>query len=217
MARPALDEAQLQEQRDRLIAAGLALYRAGGYEAGTLRNLAAQLGMSHATPYRYFKSKDELVAAIRTQVYTHFAEHLEKADMPALPPLQRLRRICLGVVDFGRRFPDDYRLIFSLRQAPVGKYPPLQEVRERALAYVIDICREAINAGQLVGDATTWAHIAWSAMHGLLSLHVANLLVVGRDLDNLVEPLLHALLPGSEAPSATNANGQLATVLRVGA
>lgn len=197
MARPALAAAEVQEQRERLIAAALALYRAQGYEAVTLRGLAAQLGISHVTPYRYFKSKEALFAAIRTEIYTHFADHLEAADRPDQPALVRLRSICLAVVDFGRRYPDDYRLIFSLRQPAASEYPELQKIRVRPMNYAIVICQQAIDSGQLQGDAKTWAHVAWSSIHGLLSLHVANLLMFGRSLDSLVEPLLSALLPGT--------------------
>lgn len=202
MARPALAAAEIQEQRERLIGAALALYRTQGYEAVTLRGLAAQLGISHVTPYRYFKSKEALFAAIRTEVYTHFADHFEAADLPDQPPLMRLRSMCLAFVDFGRRYPDDYRLIFSLRQPAADEYPALQEVRERPMNYAIAICQQAIDAGQLQGDAKTWAHVAWAAIHGLLSLHVANLLMFERSLDSLVEPLLSALLPGTAANAA---------------
>lgn len=195
MARPFLSDSQVTDQRRRLTLEALSLYRTQGVEAVTLRRLAARAGMSHFTPYRYFQSKDELLAAIKTEVFAHFAEHLESVDLPEAQPIDRLRHICRAVVDFARRQPEDYRLIFSLRQPPVADYPPLQAVWTRTAEFVISVCQKAIDAGQLQGDARTWAHLAWSSIHGLLSLHLANLLVLGRDVDAMVGPLMQALLP----------------------
>jgi AcrR family transcriptional regulator len=195
MARPYLSESQITDQRCRLTQAALTLYRTRGYEALTLRGVAAQVGMSHFTPYRYFKSKDDLLAAIKTEVFLHFEQHLQIALDPLLAPIERLRRLCVAVVDYARLFPDDYRLIFALRQPPTRDYPDLQAVWRRTAEFVISACQEAIDAGQLQGDAITWAHVAWSAIHGLVSLHVANLLVLDRDIESLIEPILRALLP----------------------
>jgi len=206
MARPALSDAQLARQRRRLTAAALDLYRTRGYEAVTLRRVATRVRMSHVTPYRYFESKDELLAAMKADVFAKFAEHMRVAAESAVRPIDRLRRLYLSVFDFARRHPADYRLIFSLRQPLIARYPLLRAAWKDAADFVILTCQQAIDAGQLQGDATTWVHVAWSSIHGLLSLHVANLLILGRDFESLIEPVMQTLLPDatcSRRPSVT--------------
>ncbi len=41
-----------------------------------MRQLAAELGCSPMTPYRYFKDKDEILAAVRAAAFDRFSEAL---------------------------------------------------------------------------------------------------------------------------------------------
>lgn len=58
----ALTRAQ-QARRQRVIDAAMALGAEGGYEAVQMRDVAARAGVAMGTVYRYFSSKDHLVAA----------------------------------------------------------------------------------------------------------------------------------------------------------
>ena len=51
------------------------------------------------------------------------------------------------------------------------------------------ILDEAADAGLIPGDAVTGAHVVWAAMHGLLTLHLAGQLTIGRTLDELIRSL----------------------------
>ena len=50
-------------RRDRVIRAALSLGKTGGYEAVQMRAVAAEAGVALGTIYRYFSSKDHLLAA----------------------------------------------------------------------------------------------------------------------------------------------------------
>jgi AcrR family transcriptional regulator len=162
-----------------------------------LRDIAAKVGMSHVTPYRYFKSKDELFAAIRTDLVLAFGERFERVANGPGKPLERLRRIMLTLVEAATRNPADYRLIFSLRQPPLRQHPPLLSARVRVMDQITAAYQAAIDAGELKGDAATMAHVAWVAFHGLLSLHVGHQLVYGKSLRRIVIAMLDTLLPDS--------------------
>lgn len=51
------------ERRERVLRTALELGRAGGYDAVQMRDVAAQAGVALGTIYRYFTSKDHLLAA----------------------------------------------------------------------------------------------------------------------------------------------------------
>lgn len=194
MPRPNYTEEQVAEGRRRLSETALALYRAKGYSAVTLRELGAASGVSHATPYRYFESKEDLFLQVRGLVYTHFADHLRDRDPQSGDPLIRLRCILRAYIEFAQTWPDDYRLIFSLRQGETPEDSLLAAARRRTIEHVTGVCQEAIDAGLITGDASVHVHLAWTNLHGLASLHVSRHLVHGVTLDQLVEPMLDRLL-----------------------
>lgn len=51
------------ERRERVLRTALALGRVGGYDAVQMRDVAAEAGVALGTIYRYFSSKDHLLAA----------------------------------------------------------------------------------------------------------------------------------------------------------
>src|SRR5712672_4008862 len=61
-----------------------------GYEGVTMRQLAEALGCSPKTPYRYFKDKADILATVRAQAFTKFADTLEAAAKG--PPVERGQR-----------------------------------------------------------------------------------------------------------------------------
>ena len=74
-----LSDTDVSDFRDRLCEAAEKLFAERGPDAVTMRQLAAELGVSPMTPYRYFRDKDDILAAIRTNGFNRFAEALEKA------------------------------------------------------------------------------------------------------------------------------------------
>ena len=65
--------------RNALIEEGIKMINAGGEEALSLRKLAEECGVSMAAPYAHFKSKEDLVNAIKEYVTESFTRYLEKA------------------------------------------------------------------------------------------------------------------------------------------
>src|SRR5678815_5993328 len=74
-----LSETDVADFRDRLCEAAERLFAEHGPDGVTMRQLAAELGVSPMTPYRYFEDKDDILAAVRTSGFTRFAQALETA------------------------------------------------------------------------------------------------------------------------------------------
>ena len=203
MARPVYTSEQIESGRHRLCEAALTLYRRSGYEAVTLREIGAIAGVSSATPYRFFESKEALFSQVRAMVYTHFGDYLRAADPKRGDPMQRLRRIALAMVEFGLKFPDDYRLIFSMRQPPMEPGSPLFLARKRTLDHVVPLCEKIIESGRMSGDAAIQVHVAWAGLHGLISFHVSGQLIHGCDMEQLVGPMLDRLFSQPAARPVT--------------
>ena len=104
--------------REALVQAGLKLLSEGGVEGLSLRAAAQLAGVSHAAPYRHFKDKDALVAAIAEQGFRLLTASM-RAELAVLDagqaadPHQRLAAVGKGYVQFALQHPAYLRVIFG--------------------------------------------------------------------------------------------------------
>src|SRR6202142_1150909 len=82
-----------------LLEASLDLMRKAGPGAFTLREVARRAGVSHNAPYRHFRDKEELLAAVATGGFDRLTRALAAAG-PKASPLDRLRLSGVAYVDF---------------------------------------------------------------------------------------------------------------------
>ena len=62
--------------RNALIEEGIKMINAGGEEALSLRKLAEKCGVSMAAPYAHFKSKEDMINAIKEYVTESLSDYL---------------------------------------------------------------------------------------------------------------------------------------------
>jgi len=197
MARPSLRPDEIESFRERLCDVAMRTFAEEGYEAVTLRGLAEKLGCSHATPYRYFADKQEIFAAVCALGFERFADALEQAARGVDDPEERLRVLGRAYFRFATKQPHAYRIMFELREpgeAPLARYKA-KEIRSwQAILQAVEF---ALQAGVLEGDPQDVAHQMWAGLHGVVSLHLAGKLSLGRSAKSLLEPLLDTMIDGS--------------------
>jgi AcrR family transcriptional regulator len=174
-----LSEADVADFRERLCEAAERLFAEQGEDAVTMRQLAAELGVSPMTPYRYFRDKDDILAAVRTNGFTRFAEALEQARGKAGD--SRLRGAAVGAayVDFAFEHPHTYKLMFDLNQPHETDYPELVAAGERARRTMSAYVRDLIAEGVVAGDPEQIGMMFWAATHGAVVLELAGKLPAG--------------------------------------
>jgi AcrR family transcriptional regulator len=165
--------------RDGLIAAGLALARAGGPDAVVLREATQMVGVVPNAAYRHFADRDELLAAVATAAMRELAARMAadvarvrgKYGDPAAGR-RRLRAIGRAYLEFAAEEPGLFATAFALpRQhaygAPdggTGQNPlPLDQLRA-----VLDELADAgvLNRRRRAGIE----YPIWSTVHGLAVL-----------------------------------------------
>ena len=194
MARNALSAAEVDTMRTRLCDASLAIFREGGLQAVTFRALADAVGVSHTLPYRYFENKEDLLANVRVLCFERFEQFVRRRESGAQGALAQVFAVLDAYRDFVLGHPVEYSLIFATAQPPPQRYPELLAARRRLFEHSVDLVQRCIDDGILVGDAREITHAVWAALHGLLTLHVANQLVHGRTLDQLIRPMILQVL-----------------------
>lgn len=195
MPRPALRDDEIEAFRDRLCDAATRRFADEGLEGVSLRRLADDLGCSRATPYRYFKNKEEIFATVRARAFERLARLCEGAQSER-DPRERLSRLGRAYLRFARDDPDGYRVAFELGQPDAANHPLLVAQQGRAWQTIRGAVQYAWELGVVDGDPDTVSHLYWAALHGLAGLELLGHLRA-RGLDDLESPMIDMLLRGS--------------------
>jgi AcrR family transcriptional regulator len=193
------DEA-VGEFREKLVDAAERLFAQHGLEAVTMRQLAAELGVSPMTPYRYFADKDAILTAVRTRAFNRHAEALELAFEGGANTVERANAVGRAYLDFALGHPEAYKLMFDVKQP--HEAPELVAAGERSRATMTAHLKAMIDNGVLKGDPDLIGHMFWSALHGAIQLQLAGLLSPPFDAERLSGEIMRTLWRGLHAEPA---------------
>ena len=152
--------------REALLDAAEALLAQRGAEALSLRDVARGAGVSHAAPYHHFAGLPELLAALAERSFQQLGAAMQ-AGVDAHPADARdqLLAIAAAYVDFARRRPARFRLMFGPVLASRSRNPGLDRAAEASFRVLLDAAtRFDASAGPLI------ALTGWSLAHGLSHL-----------------------------------------------
>jgi AcrR family transcriptional regulator len=160
-----------------LLDAAVAAISQVGTEGLTLKQLALSLGVSHTAPYRHFKDKQALLAAVTAAGFARLLEHMQRAHARS-PDDARQQFLDTGhsVVEFAVQQPGYFRAMFSGSAgntlAELAR-PPEGSAFQVFVAYI-----EAWQARGLLrrGKTLPLALSIWSSTHGLACLCSSRLL-----------------------------------------
>ncbi len=175
---PSLERRQRErvQTRQKIRDAARRMFVQRGYEATTMRAIAAKIGYTPTAIYHHFEDKEALVAELSTLDFRAFAQALQDIGAVA-DPVERLRRTGRAYVAFGVANPMHYQFLFMTRRPKESPNRTAQrDPGEDAYGFLRQTCADAIAAGRLrpeFTDADEVAQIAWGAMHGLVALHIA--------------------------------------------
>ncbi|MCO6188148.1 TetR/AcrR family transcriptional regulator [Rhizobium sp. L1K21] len=158
--------------REALIEAALKLIDEHGSDGVTLSEAARMAGVSPAAPYRHFKDRNSLMAAVAEQGFEAFAGQLEHASAKSNNgPMQKLLDIGEAYLDFARKAPSHYAAMFEAGIAH-GSSPALSRESDRAFNVLRTAATEvhAILPPDRRAPALMIALHIWSMTHGIASL-----------------------------------------------
>ena len=99
--------------KERLISEAASLLDAGGESAVTLRAVAEAAGVSHNAPYRHFKNRSDLLAAVAEQDFVALAKNFRNLGKGQSSPERALRAAASTLIAYARKHPARYRHLFS--------------------------------------------------------------------------------------------------------
>ena len=196
MARAALTHDEIESFRDSICETATRLFAEHGYGGVTLRAIAADLGCSPMTPYRYFADKQAIFTAVRAAAFERFGTALCAAS-GSPDAEERLRALGSAYVRFALEESHAYRIMFELDQPAIIVDQDLLSAEGNSWSELRGAVVYAVEQQVIEGDVDVLAHCYWAALHGLVSLHLAGKLQLGRALEELVPPMLRAVVDGT--------------------
>jgi len=143
----------------------------------SMRDLARQLGVSHQAPYHHFSGREDLLEAICAEGFEEFRLDLHRARRAESNPRAALHRIGRAYLEFARRRPHHYRLMFTVpasdRPRPEDRdtEPRLPSAAEVSFEELHGCIRDLQAAGDYPGRSSLDVAVAvWSWSHGLALL-----------------------------------------------
>lgn len=199
--------------RRALIRAGSRIIEEKGLDGLSLRQVARAAGVSHAAPYRHFKDKADLLAAIAQVGFERLTDRaVQAAQRHPDDPEKQFVAASVQYILFGVNHPRTADLLFggviNMRAAP----RPLKQASWTAFQLVETI----INNGKAAGvfrdrDTMELAIATWSGIHGLAQLisggYLARLAATEGEVEALGRMVCHQLLTGIRSPEAPAARG----------
>ncbi|KOV95015.1 TetR/AcrR family transcriptional regulator [Streptomyces sp. NRRL B-3648] len=173
--------------------------REKGTGALSLRELARDLGVSHAAPGRHFKDKQALLDALALDGYERLNQALTTAADRADASLeQRLTALARAYLGFAVENPELLELMFARKHEP-DRTAQLAAAVDRSLGTFTRLIADAQERGEIVqGDPERITTVAAASMHGLAALIAGCALDAAEALAGLEEHvhlLLHGLRP----------------------
>lgn len=199
--RPLLTDDEVAQARADVCRVAEVLFARHGVEGVTMRQIAAELGWSSTTAYRYFKSKDEILAAVRAAAFNRFCEVIETATRSSTDPRTSSRNVGAAYLGFALKNPDAYRMMFDVNHADVRGNADLEEALARALRCMVAYVTPLIELGVLAGDPHALGQMLWAAAHGLVMLRLSGIVTSDAQLRKLHEETMSALVRGTRSPA----------------
>ena len=140
----------------------------------SLRELAREAGVSQAAPYRHFKRKEDLIAALATEGFELKAKYMKQAIRDSGGDLRETYFACaLSYFIMGKRHPQHFRLMFGSDIIPDQNHPDYLKAANTSFALLKDTIAKCQAVGIVgPGDPYHKALNCWILVHGFTSLYV---------------------------------------------
>lgn len=162
-----------EQQREMAIAAAELILVKEGIAGLSMRKVAQSIGYTVGNLYLLFKNQDELLLALNQRtadaIYAYLSDRLAEAAKPG----EKLRALAAGYIEFGRRHPHRWRLMFE-HQLPDDMDRKGVELRLARLFDLVETALKPLLPTARPERLRLAAASLWSGVHGICVLAVTD-------------------------------------------
>lgn len=157
--------------KQQLVSAASKLLDRGGQAAVTLRAVAEQVGVSHNAPYRHFRDRNALLAAVAERDFMDLQRAFDAQLGEGRDAETALRNAATALIDYALAHGARYRLLFSdpglspeqgLRSAALGAF--------QAFSLVVSRCQQDGILPPI--DTVSLTGLIYASLHGAIDLEL---------------------------------------------
>jgi AcrR family transcriptional regulator len=189
--------------RGEILAAASKMFADRGYEAVTLREIAKEIGYTHAVIYQHFPDKWHILVELSRETIGLMVQNFDEITSKHPLPKERLFATSRGLIQFCTAHPQQFRNVFfgpeNRNGVRAGQYIDHlgRPLFERFVQLFFDVAREE---GLPNKNDTVVAHTWWYSIFGLATLMVIQGVVPDLpDQTLVVEQMIATLWAGIQA------------------
>jgi len=189
--------------RGEILAAASKMFADRGYEAVTLREIAKEIGYTHAVIYQHFPDKWHILAELSRETIRLLIQNFEAIAAEYTEPKERLFATSRGLIEFCTAHPQQFRNVFfgpeNRNGIRAGQY--IDDIGKPLFQRFVQLFFEVARDEGLPGkDDLVVAHTWWYTIFGLATLMVIQGVVPERpDQTLVVEQSIATLWAGVKA------------------
>ena len=189
--------------RSEILAAASKMFADRGYEAVTLREIAKEIGYTHAVIYQHFPDKAHILAELSRETIGLLTQNFDTIAAQHREPKERLFATSRGLIQFCTAHPQQFRNVFfgpeNRNGIRAGQY--IDDIGRPLFQRFVQLFLEVAKDEGLPGkDDIVVAHTWWYTIFGLATLMVIQGVVPDRpDHTLVVEQTIATLWAGVQA------------------
>lgn len=201
-----------RDKFSRIIDSALQVFGEKGYYNATISEIAREAGVSEATIYEYFGSKEDLLFAIPGEITNMTVQFLEAMSPYITGAENKIRAIVFGYFNLYKDNPNYSSLVLlDLKHNRNFMETESYQAVRRSAGLILQAIEEGIEKGEFREDIDPY--LIRSMLLGTIE-HIFRWHLMGRkeELDNFIDPMMDILMGGirrEEEPKAYQINIQL--------
>jgi AcrR family transcriptional regulator len=149
------------------------LFESEDYHSVSIRKIADRIEYSPTAIYLYFKDKREIVLSLMQEGFHLLEQRLEAVEGDDL--VSRMYRASEVYMQFALDEPKYYKLMFQVEDEELARMCVETSAGDKAFGYLVGLIVEGQQSGLVRTDIDPLllSHSVWAAMHGVVSLVLA--------------------------------------------
>jgi AcrR family transcriptional regulator len=153
--------------KEELINCASAMCERDGYTKLSIRSLAKESNVSQTAPYRHFKTKKDLYAAVSTNGFNKLSKAIH-VDIDKKVTKKQIVDMAIKYIEFGLKYANTYDLMFG---TAVGNFSPYPELLESANSSYDNFRSSFSKLANDSDEVIAFKCITlWSMVHGLVGI-----------------------------------------------
>ncbi|HEY4034373.1 MAG TPA: TetR/AcrR family transcriptional regulator [Ktedonobacteraceae bacterium] len=163
-------EREKQVTRQSILTAAHQIARQEGWPALTIRKVAESIEYSPPMIYEYFANKEEILLELMRDGFQQLIASMQQARFSTEDRRERIFKIVDVYWAFARSNPELYQIMNGLGGVPLNIQETARAGRDAGLVPLAALEDWAQTSGIVLEDAFGAVEIAWSLVHGMVSL-----------------------------------------------